>query len=185
MKIYTRTGDDGTTGLFGGGRVSKTHPRITAYGTVDEANSTLGLALSLAVDHPDSERLQSVIGRIQAELFTLGADLATPEDSRAKVPRITADQVALLEKDIDALEQDLPPLKQFILPGGLPAAAALHVARTVCRRAERLVVEASESEEISPFAAVYLNRLSDLLFVMARWTNRHDPARENTWSAEG
>ena len=183
MKIYTRTGDDGTTGLFGGGRVPKTHPRIAAYGTVDEINSHLGLARSLLGEHLDSERLDELLDSLQAELFTLGADLATPSGSRAVVPRVSQEQVARLEHTIDQLESELPPLKQFILPGGLPAASAMHVARTVCRRAERLVLEASETEEIAPLASIYLNRLSDLLFVMARWTNRHDPSRENTWSS--
>ena len=182
MKIYTRTGDSGTTGLFGSDRVAKTHPRIAAYGTVDETNSFIGLARSLLSTHPERERVHSILERIQGELFTLGADLATPPDSKAAVPRITLEHVRDLEVDIDSLEEDLPPLKQFILPGGNEPASAIHVARTVCRRAERLVFEAAATEAISEAGSMYLNRLSDLLFVLARWVNLRGGTGETSWS---
>ncbi len=172
MKIYTRTGDTGTTALFGGDRVGKNHPRIEAYGTVDETNAYLGLARSLLQDQPGAVRLEPLLARLQDDLFILGADLATPSESRAVVPRIDQAHITRLEETIDAFEADLPPLKHFILPGGTSVAGMLHVARTVCRRAERLTVAASAEEAISLEAAIYLNRLSDLLFVLARWVNR-------------
>ncbi len=183
MKIYTRTGDAGTTAVFGGDRVRKDHPRIEAYGTVDEANSLLGLARAhlSAGDDASAERLDAVLGQLQEELFVLGADLATPVGARPVVPRITEDHVERLEALIDDLERDLPDLKHFILPGGAPAGAVLHVARTTCRRAERLVVRAGEAVEINAHAQVYLNRLSDLLFVAARWSNRQAGTREDVW----
>lgn len=182
MKIYTRTGDDGTTALFGGGRVSKFHPRIEAYGTVDETNSVIGLARSYL--SRDAESAQSYLENIQADLFALGADLATPSESRARTVRLDTGAAERLERWIDALEADLPPIKQFILPGGSPAGATLHVARTTCRRAERLVVKAAEDDDLSPATAVYLNRLSDFLFVLARWVNRMDGAEEAKWSGQ-
>ena len=184
MKIYTRTGDKGTTGLFGGGRVSKTHPRIEAYGTVDETNTFIGLALAHLADTPEADRIRGRLQARQSELFTLGADLATPKNSKAQTARIDENDISGLEIEIDELEEDLPPLKNFILPGGTPAAASLHAARTVCRRAERLVLRASEDEPISPPATVYLNRLSDYLFVMARWVNQAEGERESTWKRE-
>jgi cob(I)alamin adenosyltransferase len=191
MKIYTRTGDDGSTGLFGGDRVPKDDPRIAAYGTVDETNSLVGVArahLSAADAEADApagrSRLDDVLGRLQENLFTVGADLATPLDSKPVVPRIEAAHVERLEADIDAFQNELPELKQFILPGGAPGGATLHTARTVCRRAERLTVraEAEGDASINPHAAVYLNRLSDLLFVLARWANLRAGAREDRWS---
>lgn len=182
MKIYTRTGDDGTTGLFGGGRVRKSSPRISAYGTVDEMNSFIGLARSFAVGHPESQRLDPFLAAIQDDLFVLGADLATPASAKAATPRITEERVIALEHAIDELEADLPALKQFILPGGTPAASVLHVARAVCRRAERLVLTAAQSEDLTAAAPVYLNRLSDYLFVLARWANRNAGEAEHTWS---
>jgi len=182
MKIYTRTGDQGTTALFGGNRVAKDHPRIDAYGTVDEANSFLGLARAALQNQPGADRLEPVLVRLQEELFVLGADLATPAAARAVVPRIHPDHIARMEQDIDTFEADLPPLKHFILPGGTPAAGLLHVARAVCRRAERLAVTATHAEgDINAHAAVYLNRLSDLLFVLARWTNRQAGIDEAAW----
>ncbi len=181
MKIYTRTGDTGTTALFGGDRVRKDHPRIDAYGTVDEANSHLGLARALLADQPGGARLEPLLARLQGELFVLGADLATPPEARAAVPRIEAHHVAQLERDIDTFEADLPPLKHFILPGGTQPASTLHVARTVCRRAERLTVEAAAREAVGPQTVVYLNRLSDLLFVLARWANRQAGVEEAPW----
>jgi len=181
MKIYTRTGDTGTTALFGGDRVGKNHPRIEAYGTVDETNAYLGLARSLLEDQPGAVRLEPLLARLQDDLFILGADLATPSESRAVVPRIDQAHITRLEEAIDAFEADLPPLKHFILPGGTSVAGMLHVARTVCRRAERLTVAASAEEAISLEATIYLNRLSDLLFVLARWVNRQAGIEEAAW----
>ena len=181
MKIYTRTGDTGTTALFGGDRVGKNHPRIEAYGTVDETNAYLGLARSLLEDQPGAGRLEPLLARLQDDLFILGADLATPSESRAVVPRIDQAHITRLEEAIDAFEADLPPLKHFILPGGTSVAGMLHVARTVCRRAERLTVAASAEEAISLEATIYLNRLSDLLFVLARWVNRQAGIEEAAW----
>lgn len=182
MKIYTRTGDRGTTALFGGDRVEKHHPRIEAYGTVDETNAFLGLARAHLGQEAGAETLGPLLDRIQADLFVLGADLATPAAARPSVPRITAEYSAALEADIDRLEGDLTPLRQFILPGGSPAGAALHVARTVCRRAERLVVDLAGREEVNPEAVIYLNRLSDFLFVAARWVNAREGQAETPWT---
>ena len=160
-RIYTRTGDQGSTGLYGGQRLSKTSPRIEAIGAVDETNAAIGVARACLAETPELDR---AMDRIQHLLFDLGADLASPGGAR----RIGASQIAGLEAEIDRLEGELPPLKAFILPGGVPAAAALHLARTVCRRAERSVVALGEEPE----AAIFLNRLSDLLFVAARAANR-------------
>ncbi|UMY18089.1 cob(I)yrinic acid a,c-diamide adenosyltransferase [Methylobacterium organophilum] len=170
-RIYTRTGDKGTTGLANGERRSKDDLRVEAYGTVDETNACIGLARLHA-----EPKLDALLAAIQNDLFDLGADLATPpsEEPLGYEPlRIVPSQVTRLETEIDALNADLAPLKSFVLPGGSPAAAALHLARTVCRRAERLVVSLSalESEKISPEALQYLNRLSDFLFVAGRVAN--------------
>ncbi|MDN2579789.1 cob(I)yrinic acid a,c-diamide adenosyltransferase [Aquibium sp. ELW1220] len=173
-KIYTRTGDDGTTGLVNGERRAKSDLRIEAFGTVDEANSCIGLArLHTARDHPEIDRM---LERIQNDLFDLGADLATPSSTRIEgyVPlRIVASQVARVEADIDGLNAGLEPLRSFVLPGGSPAAAALHLARTVTRRAERAMVAAGEidGEAIGAEALKYINRVSDFLFVAARAVN--------------
>lgn len=183
-KIYTRTGDDGTTSLFGGERVGKGNARIDAYGTVDETNSFVGMARSHLEGEPGVERLDPVLGSIQEELFILGADLATPTDAKPVVPRVKESHVEAVEKRIDEFDAELTPLKNFVLPGGTPAAATLHTARTVCRRAERLVVEASTSTPVNEDAMIYLNRLSDLLFVLARWANRQAGVREDTWSGQ-
>jgi cob(I)alamin adenosyltransferase len=172
-KIYTRTGDDGTTGLVGGERVAKTHPRIEACGAVDETNAAIGLACVQPLEAP----LADILARIQNELFDLGADLATPERPGRPLGwtplRATEAQVTRLEEDIDRLNAELSPLNSFVLPGGAPAAAALHLARTICRRAERavLVLAATPDEPVSQPVLKYLNRLSDLLFVAARWAN--------------
>ena len=182
MKIYTRTGDDGTTGLFGGGRVPKSHPRIAAYGTVDELNSWLGLVRAHLL--PEETELDALLQRLQGMLFDTGADLATPLDSRARTVRIESRYVEALEQEIDRLEAQLPPLKTFILPGGAPAAAMLHVARTVCRRAERHVVKAMQQETLNPEVLRFLNRLSDLLFVLARWLNHRRHVAETPWLPE-
>ena len=185
MKIYTRTGDNGTTGLFGGDRVDKYHPRIDAYGTVDETNAYLGLTRALIKDQPGAPRLEPVLARIQDTLFVLGADLATPPTSRAAVPRIEETHIQELEAAIDAFEEDLPALQHFILPGGTPAGSMLHVARTVCRRAERLTVAAAAQEAINTQSSIYLNRLSDLLFVLARWANHQAGVDEAEWRPGG
>ncbi len=184
-KIYTRTGDDGTTSLFGGERVGKGNPRIDAYGTVDETNSIVGLARAHLKGEPGEEELDPVLGDLQEELFVLGADLATPMNAKPVVERIDEAHVTALESRIDRFDADLQPLKRFILPGGTPAGASLHSARTVCRRAERRIVEASTSTPINDQAVVYLNRLSDLFFVLARWANRQAGVREDTWVPEG
>lgn len=181
-RIYTRTGDDGTTSLFGGDRVGKGNPRIEAYGTVDETNSIVGLARAHLEDEPGRDELDPVLGDLQEELFVLGADLATPMDANPEVDRIAEEHVDALEERIDRFDADLPPLERFILPGGTPAGASLHSARTVCRRAERHIVEASTSTPINDQAIVYLNRLSDLLFVLARWANRRAGVREDAWT---
>jgi cob(I)alamin adenosyltransferase len=182
-KIYTRTGDDGTTSLFGGERVGKGNARIDAYGTVDEANSFVGMARAHLDGEPGADRLDPVLGDIQDELFIVGADLATPMDAKPVVPRVEETHVTAVETRIDTFDADLDPLKTFVLPGGTPAAATLHTARTVCRRAERLVVEARTSTPVNDQAIIYLNRLSDLLFVLARWANRQAGVREDPWTA--
>ena len=185
MKVYTRTGDDGTTALFGGGRVAKSHPRIAAYGTVDEANAALGMARA-ALPHAERSaadvRVEGLLERLQNELFVLGGDLASPGDVTYPVPRIERGHVEALEAEIDSLTDDLPPLKHFVLPGGTPCAAALHLGRTVARRAERLVVETAALEEVSADAIQYLNRLSDLLFTLARWVNHQAGIAEPVWA---
>ena len=174
MKIYTKTGDGGETGLFGGGRIPKDSLRVAAYGEVDEVNAVLGLARALDPQEFADPLLQS----IQRDLFTIGAELAAPDPD--KVQKALSRRVAIAESDITALEDAidshesrLEPLKNFILPGGAPKAATLHLARTVCRRAERAVVALSRHEQVSPAVLRYLNRLSDLLFVLARAANAH------------
>jgi cob(I)alamin adenosyltransferase len=174
-KIYTRTGDDGTTGLSTGDRVAKTHLRVAAYGTVDETNACVGLA-RLHTTAAEVADLDAMLARIQNDLFDLGADLATPasDEPPAFEPlRITAAQVARLEEEIDELNADLAPLRSFVLPGGTPAAAALHLARTVARRAERDItaLAAMDGETVSAEALAYINRLSDFLFVASRHLN--------------
>ncbi|MGJ3240375.1 MAG: cob(I)yrinic acid a,c-diamide adenosyltransferase [Anaerolineae bacterium] len=179
MKIYTKTGDDGTTGLFSGGRVVKHHLRVESYGTVDELNSYLGVARASQPTQSSADHLET----IQNHLFRLGADLATPMDAKADwLVRITDKEVRWLEARIDTLSDALPELKQFILPGGVPIGAHLHVARTICRRAERLVVALAESEAINPASQIYLNRLSDFLFTLARYENAQHDEPETKWS---
>jgi cob(I)alamin adenosyltransferase len=181
MKIYTRTGDGGDTGLFGGGRVPKSHPRVEAYGDVDELNAAVGLARSIEL----MPRIDEVLVPIQRDLFAIGALLATPDRERMREQlekaRVDEARIAGLERAIDEAERELEPLRSFILPGGTPKAAALHVARTVCRRAERRVVAIRESEGVPELAVIYLNRLSDLLFTLARLANRRAGAGEVTW----
>lgn len=177
MKIYTKKGDSGETSLFGGQRVSKSSLRIEAYGTVDELNSVIGVATSHGVD----SRSKELLDEIQIQLFVLGSDLATPPSKKLKIDRIGESDIIFLEQAIDELEEHLEPLKSFILPGGSPAGATLHVGRTVCRRAERLAVECSKEDEISDAAIKYLNRLSDFLFVLARFENKQSGSEETKW----
>ena len=181
MNIYTRTGDRGETGLFGGGRVPKDDRRVEAYGDVDELNAALGLARAIEL----MPRVDEVLVPIQRDLFAIGALLATPDPVKMREQlakaRLDEERVAELEAAIDAGEAELEPLRAFILPGGTPKAAALHVARTVCRRAERRVVTLAHDVEIPELAVMYLNRLSDLLFVLARVANRRAGAGEVTW----
>jgi cob(I)alamin adenosyltransferase len=172
-KIYTRTGDDGTTGLGDGTRVPKDGPRVEAYGTVDELNSTLGVLLAIPA-LPD--KVASCLTEIQHELFDMGGELCIPGHHV-----ITAEHVTRLETTLDDFNDALPPLKEFILPGGGPAAAACHVARTVARRAERRVLTLSREENVAPEVLKYLNRLSDLLFVLARVLARHEQGTEVLW----
>jgi cob(I)alamin adenosyltransferase len=179
VKIYTKTGDTGKTSLFGGKRVSKDTLRIEAYGTVDELNSILGVCRSMNT----ATEVDAVFGEIQNDLFMLGADLATPVDTKNKnVKRISPPDVARLEQHIDAIQPKLTPLTSFILPGGNRTAAMVHVARTVCRRAERLAVRLKREEPIGEQDVVYLNRLSDLLFVVARWINALGNMPETKWN---
>ena len=181
MKIYTRTGDGGETGLLGGGRVPKDDPRVAAYGQVDELNAAIGFARALEPRDFASDVLEPV----QRDLFTLGAELAAPDPAareRALGGRsLGVPQVQALERAIDAREGAAPPLREFILPGGSPKAAALHVARTACRRAERGVVTLARQSAVSPAIVTYLNRLSDLLFVLARAANAQAGHPDVTW----
>ena len=177
MKIYTKTGDQGKTGLYGGARVSKSSPRITAYGEVDELNALLGLA-SVETTHDPMKR---TLGEIQAQLFTLGAQLASPKDA-PKTEVITAKQVEYLERQIDAMDETLKPLRNFVLPGGTRASAVLHLARTVCRRAERSTVHLIEQgESVDKWVLIYLNRLSDYLFTLARTANQLEKIDDVPW----
>jgi cob(I)alamin adenosyltransferase len=177
MKIYTRTGDDGTTGLFGGDRVRKCDPRLDCYGTIDELNASIGFA---AVPAP--LELQPKLREIQNELFVIGSHLATPEIGKtASLPSLDETMIARLEMQIDAAEADMTPLRQFILPGGSEPAARLHLARTVCRRAERLIVDFSLDRPVPAVILTYLNRLSDWLFVYSRWVNRKLGVADIPW----
>ncbi|MBL1212049.1 MAG: cob(I)yrinic acid a,c-diamide adenosyltransferase [Ignavibacteriae bacterium] len=182
MKIYTKTGDTGKTGLFGGKRVSKDDLRIEAYGTIDELNGLLGIAVSKML----SERIKKDIVLIQNELFNLGADLATPLDEnkiKISIPRISDTDITRLEKLIDNYQKELPELRVFILPGGLEGSSILHLSRTVCRRAERRIVELSNTESIGEAVLKYINRLSDLLFVLARFENYSNNHPEVEWKS--
>ena len=180
-KIYTRTGDEGTTGLGISRRVSKDDARVAAYGDVDELSSQVGVALALDL----SAELGKALLQIQNDLFHLGSDLCIPEEDKAtlEVPTIEARHVDQLEAWIDAWLEELPTLDNFILPGGTASAAAVHFARTVCRRAERSLVTLARAEEIGPFALIYLNRLSDLLFVAARLENKRKGQAETQWDS--
>lgn len=182
-RLYTRTGDQGTTRAADGRVLDKDSPRVAAYGSVDELNATLGVALAGGLAPPLEESLTA----IQNELFDLGADLSTPYDSEAEfeVPRIRSAGVQWLEERIDELTEITGPLENFVLPGGAPGAAALQLARTVCRRAERDVVALARQEDIGEMVVPYLNRLSDLLFAMARYENHHREVAEPLWKPAG
>ncbi len=177
MKIYTKAGDGGETGLYGGQRVWKNAVRVETYGTVDECNAALGAALAFIDDH----EVQAVLTRIQGELFEVGADLATPGERGDAVPRVQPEETARLEAEIDRFEAELAPLRHFILPGGCRGGALLHQARAVCRRAERHLVTLAQAERVSPEVARYLNRLSDHLFVLARLINARAGVPEQKW----
>ena len=179
MKIYTKSGDQGETSLWGGGRVMKSHPRVNAYGTVDEANSMLGLALSFL---PSKEALiASRLIRVQNELFQVGSELATQMSAVNSCPFVGDPEIEVLEREIDEMEESLPKLKNFILPNGSSAGAALHLARTIVRRSERECVDLSHNEPIRQELICYLNRLSDYLFVMARLVNQVLGTGETKW----
>jgi cob(I)alamin adenosyltransferase len=181
MKIYTKTGDAGDTGLFGGGRVPKSHPRVEAYGDVDELNATIGVARAAGAD----AQIDALLVRVQQDLFAIGALLATPDREKMRMhldkAKIDQERIAELERAIDAADTELEPLRAFILPGGSPKAAALHVARTVCRRAERKIDDIAAEMEIPSLVVVYLNRLSDVLFTLARLANKRASTEETTW----
>jgi cob(I)alamin adenosyltransferase len=181
MKIYTKTGDDGTTGLFGGGRVSKGDAIVEAYGTVDELNAAVGMARATGLD-PFTD---GVLERVQTDLFTIGAEVACVpgEEHKLKMNLIETEDGCRLEHAIDEAEKDLPPLKNFVLPGGSPQAAALHAARTIARRAERVLIRVSPDER--PEVLIYLNRLSDLLFVLARRANKVAGVEDTPWAPHG
>lgn len=180
-KIYTKTGDDGRTGLFGGGRVEKDHARVEAYGDVDELNAVIGAARAVEM----MPRVDEILAPIQRDLFAIGALLATPHPEKHREQlekaRLSDKRIAQLEQAIDDGEEELEPLKAFIMPGGTPKAASLHVARTVCRRAERSIIRMQRTDEVPQIVIVYLNRLSDLLFVLARVANKRAGAGEVTW----
>ena len=179
MKIYTKTGDSGETSLFGGGRAPKTHPRVEACGAVDELNSLLGLARALC----PSDRGDAWLAAVQNQLFHLGADLATPVDAKADwITRIAASDIAWLEATIDEMTAELAPLRNFILPGGTAAAAAIQTARAVSRRAERRIVALDAAADIGEFVLPYANRLSDWLFTLARYENMQAGEKESKWT---
>ena len=181
MKIYTRTGDTGDTGLFGGGRVPKSHPRVAAYGDVDELNSAIGVARATA----PAELFDGDLEAIQRDLFAIGGHLATPDPDKVRAALARAElsdaRIGHLEQLIDDADQELPPLSAFVLPAGTPKAAALHLARTVCRRAERTVVALAREGELPALFLVYLNRLSDLLFTLSRVANARGGRGDVTW----
>ncbi len=181
-KVYTKTGDLGDTALIGGTRVSKASPRIECYGTVDELNSVVGLVIMSLESSAAGLHLLPILHRVQNELFNLGAELATPDlEGRSKLPRVETRHVEGLERDIDGVNDELPALKSFVLPGGGWPSAYMHLARTVCRRAERLVVGLAASDDVGEHAVQYLNRLSDALFVWGRWAALKDGRSEPLW----
>lgn len=178
MKIYTKTGDLGTTSLLGGARVPKSDLRIDAYGTIDELNSYIGMVR----DQPINEKRADFLKEIQDRLFTIGADLATePGKDKVKKPDLHPEDIAVLEQEMDIMDTQLPPLRAFILPGGHPSVSFCHLARTVCRRAERIAVELSKIEPVNELVIQYLNRLSDFLFVLGRKMSQELEVEEITW----
>jgi cob(I)alamin adenosyltransferase len=181
VKIYTRTGDEGDTGLFGGGRVPKDHPRVSAYGDVDELNSSLGLVRAAA----DQSFFDELLESIQRDLFAIGGHLATPDPERVRKAlekaSLSPARISEFEQIMDDADKSLPPLRAFVLPAGTQIAAALHLARTICRRAERSVVHLTQTEAVPQLFLTYLNRLSDLLFTLARLANRRDGVADSTW----
>jgi cob(I)alamin adenosyltransferase len=181
MRIYTRTGDQGDTGLFGGGRVPKSHPRVSAYGDVDELNSALGLVRAT----PPLDWFGPLLQSIQRDLFSIGGQLATPDPAAVakalEKAKLSGERVSEFERLIDEADAELPPLRAFILPAGTAKAATLHLARTVCRRAERSVVTLAQDTPVPELFVVYLNRLSDLLFTLARLANHRDGVADETW----
>lgn len=178
MKIYTKTGDSGSTSLFGGRRVSKADIRIDSYGTIDELNSYIGLLRDQEVNKQRNE----ILVEIQDRLFTIGSILATePGNTKAKVPSLREDDVLLLEKEIDSMESKLTPMRSFVLPGGHASVSCCHIARTVCRRAERQVIALDAVEKVQPVLIKYLNRLSDYLFVLSRMMTKELSAEETPW----
>ncbi len=183
-KVYTRGGDQGQTSLIGGDRVSKADPRLDCYGTVDELNAVIGLAIEALASSAAGPHMTPILRRVQNELFNLGCELATPDpEQRAKMPRIEQRHIDALERDIDAVNDELPILKSFVLPGGGWASAYFHLARTVCRRAERLVVALAATEDLGSLGVQYLNRLSDALFVWGRWSALKDGKDEPLWDS--
>lgn len=179
MKIYTKTGDRGQSGLFGGQRVTKNHPRLEAYGTLDELNSYLGLMMTQITDQTILDQCIA----IQRTLFSISAALATPNPKQDSKQLLAATAVEALEQSIDTMTADLPALKNFVLPGGALAASQAHVARTICRRAERIIVTVNDTETIDPMIIKYINRLSDWLFTLARWLNLQAKQPETLWQS--
>jgi cob(I)alamin adenosyltransferase len=181
MKIYTKTGDKGETGLFGGGRVPKDHPRVSAYGDIDELNSVIGIVRATA----SQQFFDALLESIQRDLFAIGGHLATPDPGRVakslEKGALSPDRIVEFEHHMDEAERTLPPLRAFVLPAGSSVAASLHLARTVCRRAERSVVHLAHDHEVPELFIVYLNRLSDLLFTLARLANFRDGIGDVTW----
>ncbi len=177
-KIYTKTGDKGMTSLVGGTRISKDHLKIETYGTVDELNSWIGVLR----DSPENASRKDILKEIQDRLFTLGADLAAePEQTKRKIPDLFESDIELLEREMDKMNEEIPPLKAFVLPGGHQSVSFAHVARTVCRRAERHVIRLSREEEVNPMIIQYLNRLSDYLFVVSRKITQELQTEEVAW----
>ena len=178
FRIYTKTGDEEETGLFGGKRLPKSHIRIDAYGTIDELNSYIGLAR----DYTENDATRMLLKEIQDRLFTIGSNLASDPDKKMEVPDIKPEDITRLEKEIDRMNDALPELKNFILPGGHPAVSTCHISRCVCRRAERLVVALAQQEWVDPIIIQYLNRLSDYLFVLARQIGDEQGIEEVNWA---
>jgi cob(I)alamin adenosyltransferase len=182
MKIYTKTGDSGKTGLFGGARVDKNNARIEAYGTIDELNSLIGVILSSEIN----EKNRTILNRVQQTLFTVGSELATPSDVKSDIIQaLKHDEIKYLENCIDEIDDKLEPLKNFILPGGSKSAALLHFARTICRRAERKIITVNTTDNVNAEILIYINRLSDLLFILARFENYSNSTTEIEWKPRG